>query len=106
MGGAFGVNLTAVSIEMQTVHYADLLAATQTYDNVQSLQVLDGIRELLMGGGIPKTMLDQGALDYLGSVIYLQAQTFGFQDTFLFICFAFALAFIPAWILGRTRRNM
>ena len=106
MGGAFGVNLTAVSIEMQTVHHADLLAVTQTYDNVQSMQVLDRIRDLLMAGGIPKAMLNQGALDYLGTVIYLQAQTFGFQDTFFYICFAFALAFIPAWILGRTRRDV
>ena len=106
MGGAFGVNLTAVSIEMQTVYHADLLAVTQTYDNVQSMQVLDSISELLLAGGIPKDMVNQGALDYLGTVIYLQAQTFGFQDTFFCICFAFALAFVPAWILGRTGRNM
>ena len=105
MGGAFGVNLTAVSIEMQTVHHADSLSFTQTYDNLQSIEILELIREILLGGGIPEDTVNQGALDYLATVIYLQAQTFGFQDTFLCICVAFAIAFIPAWILGRTRGN-
>jgi len=105
MGGAFGVNLTAVSIEMQTARHADLLTATQTSDNTQSLQVLDKISELLSSGGIPDAALHSGALNYLGQVIYAQARSLGFQDAFFQICFAFAIAFIPALVLGRASRK-
>jgi MFS transporter, DHA2 family, multidrug resistance protein len=105
MGGAFGVNLTAVSIEMQTARHADLLTATQTSDNTQSLQVLERISELLSAGGIPQAMLDHGSLNYLSAVIYAQARTLGFQDSFFQICFAFGIAFIPAWFLGRASRK-
>lgn len=105
MGGAFGVNLTAVSIEMQTAHHADQLTATQTSDNTESLQVLDMISQLLSSGGIPDAMLSNGALNYLSAVIYAQARTLGFQDSFFQICFAFAIAFVPAWFLSRASRK-
>jgi hypothetical protein len=44
-------------------------------------------------------------LDYLGQVIYAQARTLGFQDAFFQICFAFAIALIPALVLGRASRK-
>ena len=102
MGGAFGVNVTALSIEMRTAHHADLLTATQTSANTESLEVLDKIAALLHQGGIPRSAIDYGALDYLGEVIYAQALTLGFQDSFFQICFAFFVALIPAWILSRS----
>ena len=102
MGGAFGVNLTAVTIEMQTAHHADLLTATQTLDNSQSIQTLQQVSNLLAAGGIPEAALDSSALHYLGAIIYAQARTFGFQDSFVQICFAFIIAFFPAWFLGRA----
>lgn len=105
MGGAFGVNITAVTIEMQTAHHADLLTATQTSSNTQSLEVLDAISKLLSAGGIPDAALHGGALNYLSAVIYAQARTFGFQDSFYQICFAFLFAFIPAWMLSRANRR-
>ena len=49
--------------------------------------------------------MDPGALDYLGRVIYAQARTLGFQDAFFHICFAFVLALVPAWFLGRAGRR-
>jgi MFS transporter, DHA2 family, multidrug resistance protein len=105
MGGAFGVNLTAVTLELQTARHADLLTATQTPDNAESLELLARVGELLHRSGVPDAVLDPGALDYLGKVIYLQARTLGFQDAFLFICFAFVLALVPAWLLGRAGRG-
>ena len=106
MGGAFGVNLTAVSLELQTARHADLLTATQTPDNLQSMEVLSRVGELLHRGGVPGVELHARALDYLGTMIYAQARTLGFQDAYAQISFAFALALIPAWILGRaTKRN-
>ncbi|MBT3660634.1 MAG: DHA2 family efflux MFS transporter permease subunit [Rhodospirillaceae bacterium] len=105
MGGAFGVNVTALSIEMRTAHHADLLTATQTSDNTQSLEVLERISKLLSEGGIPDAALSAGSLNYLSEVIYAQARTFGFQDSFFQIAFAFCVAFIPAWFLGRASRK-
>ncbi len=105
MGGAFGVNITAVTIEMQTAHHADLLTATQTSSNTESLQVLDMISRLLSAGGVPDAALHGGALNYLSAVIYAQARTFGFQDSFFQICFAFVVAFVPAWLLSRASRR-
>jgi len=102
MGGAFGVNLTAVALELRTARHAAPLTATQSPDNVQSMELLARIGELLHRAGVPDAVLLPGALDYLASVIYAQARTLGFQDAFLFICLAFLLALVPAWLLGRA----
>ncbi|HSH06970.1 MAG TPA: MFS transporter, partial [Burkholderiales bacterium] len=104
MGGAFGVALTAVAIELRTARHADLLTATQTPANVQTRELLDRVAELLARGGLPESLLQPGALDYLGRVLYAQALGLGFQDAYFFICFAFALALVPAWFLGRAGR--
>ena len=102
MGGAFGVNLTAVAIDMRTARHAELLTATQTPDNAQSAELLARVAALLHRSGISDAAMQSGALDYLGKIIHAQALALGFQDAFFFTCFAFALAFFPAWLLGRT----
>ena len=58
----------------------------------------------LMGrAGLPEGLTNSGALNYLGKVIEAQALTLGYQDGFIMISVVFALALIPAWILGRSR---
>ena len=104
LGGAFGVNLTAVSLELSTARHADLLTSTQTPDNAQSMELLARVGELMHRAGVPDAVLGPGALDYLGDVIYAQALGLGFQDAFFQICFAFVLALVPAWLLGRAGR--
>lgn len=105
MGGAFGVVVTAVALELRTAHHADLLTATQTLDNATSMALLSRVGELLHRGGLPDAFLHPGALDYLGQVVYAQARTLGFQDAFFYIFFAFVLALVPAWLLGRAGRG-
>jgi len=102
LGGAFGINLTAVALEVRTARHADQIAATQTPDNAQSMELLSRVGELLHRSGVPDAVTGPGALDYLGQVVYAQARTLGFQDTFFYTFFAFALALIPAWLLGRA----
>jgi len=104
LGGALGVILTAVALELQTARHADLITATQTPDNAQSMELLARLGELLHRSGVPEAVLRPGALHYLGQVIYAQARTLGFQDAFFYIFFAFVLALIPAWLLGRAGR--
>lgn len=104
LGGAFGVNLTAVSLELSTARHAEQLTATQTPDNAQSVELLARVGELMHRAGVPDAVLGPGALDYLGDVIYAQALGLGFRDAFFQICFAFVLALVPAWLLGRAGR--
>ena len=104
LGGAFGVNLTAVTLELSTARHADLLTATQTPDNAQTAELLARVGALMHRAGVPDAVLGPGALNYLGDVIYAQALGLGFQDAFFQICFAFGLALVPAWPLGRAGR--
>ena len=104
LGGAFGVNLTALTLELSTARHADQLSATQSPDNAQSMELLARVGELMHRAGVPDALLGPGALDYLADVVYAQARGLGFQDAFFQICFAFVLALIPAWLLGRAGR--
>jgi hypothetical protein len=105
MGGAFGVNMTAVTIEMRTAYHADLLTATQTNVKGPTAEMLDRVRDLLNAGGVPSPADGAMALDYLGRVLYAQANTFAFHDSFRQIAVIFALTVIPAIVLGRSRSN-
>ncbi|HAD86052.1 MAG TPA: MFS transporter, partial [Rhodospirillaceae bacterium] len=82
MGGAFGVNMTAVTIEMRTAYHADFLTATQTNVKGPTAEMLDRVRELLNAAGVPSPADGAMALDYLGRVVYAQANTFAFHDSF------------------------
>lgn len=102
LGGAFGVNCVVVISEYRTAFHADALTATQTSANVPARELIGRVEGLLAESGLPEAAQRSGALDYLGSVIHAQAQTFGFQDAFMVICMVFIATLIPAWILKRT----
>jgi len=107
MGGAFGVNITAVTLEMRTAYHADFLTATQTAGaKGPTGEMLGRVRDLLHAGGVPTPADGAMALDYLGRVVYAQATTFAFHDAFLQIALIFALTLIPAYVLGRTRSSV
>ena len=94
--------MVAIS-EYRTAFHADALTATQTADNILSMELLGKVEELLAESGIPEAAQQSGALNYLSSVIHAQAITFGFQDAFLIICMVFIATLIPAWMLKRTK---
>ena len=106
LGGAFGVNMTAVTIEMRTAYHADFLTATQVSDKGPTAEMLDKVRELLNAAGVPSPTDGAVALDFLGKVLYAQANTFAFHDSFRQIALIFALTLIPAFILGRSRSKI
>jgi len=103
MGGAFGVNITAVTLEMRTAYHADALTATQYSLSGATAEMLDKVRGLLHEGGVPTPADGALALDYLGRVLHAQANTFAFHDSFLQIAMIFTITLIPAYILGRSR---
>ncbi len=103
LGGAFGVNITALTLETRTAYHADVLAATQVGSNGPTAEMLDKVRDLLHAGGVPAPADSALALDYLGRVIYAQANTFAFHDAFMQVAIIFVLILFPAYILGRSR---
>lgn len=103
LGGAFGVNLLSVTLDRRTFFHSDTLTATQTPSNSATAELLRSIQALLAQAGVPEDMQAAGALNYLGRVIYAQAYTLGFRDSFLVVAVIFTLALIPAWMMGRHR---
>ncbi len=102
-GGAVGITSLVVFAEQRTQFHSEALTATQTPANLTSQQMLDQVGALMGKAGLPEGLTDSGALHYLGTVIEAQALTLGFQDGFIMISVVFALALIPAWILGRAK---
>ena len=103
MGGAFGVNTLSVILDRRTFFHSDTLTALQTSANSATMELLRHMERLLAQAGVPEDLQSAGALNYLGKVIYAQAYTMGFRDSFLITAFVFTLALIPAWIMGRER---
>lgn len=105
MGGAFGVNTLSVILDRRTFFHSDTLTALQTSANSATLDLLRNVQILLAQAGLPPDLQSPGALHYLGRVIYAQAYTMGFRDSFLISAVVFTFALIPAWIMGRTKAS-
>jgi len=105
LGGATGTNLIVVWLQIRTQWHADTLTATQTADNHTVRDFLDKVGGSYEAAGLPRSLGDPLALDYLGRVVYAQAQTMGYQDSFLILAAVFVLALPLAWVLGRARRS-
>jgi hypothetical protein len=103
LGGAFGVNLLSVTLDRRTFFHSDTLTAMQTAANSGTAELLRLIEQALAQAGASPDMQSAGALHYLGRVIYAQAYTMGFRDAFIIIAAVYALALVPAWIMGRIK---
>lgn len=105
LGGAAGTNLIVVWLQLRTHFHAEVLAATQTAANDTSRIFLGHVGSQLDAAGIPAPLQHPLALDYLGKVVYAQAQTMGFQDCFLVLAVVFVVALFPAWLLRKADRK-
>jgi MFS transporter, DHA2 family, multidrug resistance protein len=105
LGGACGVTVVVAFIERRTQFHVEAMAVTQTTANSTSLELLSKVRSLLADGGVSENLLGPGALHYLGKMIVAQASALGFNDGFLIIALVFILAVIPAWNIGKIRRE-
>lgn len=103
LGGALGVNLLSVMLDRRTFFHSNALANLQTAGNSGTLEFLRRMQDLLAQAGVSPDLQLPGALHFLHRVVYAQAYTLGFRDSFLIVAFAFTLALIPAWIMGRTK---
>jgi MFS transporter, DHA2 family, multidrug resistance protein len=103
LGGAFGVNLLSVILDRRTFFHSDILTSLQTSGNSATAELLRQIEALLAQAGASADLQSAGALHYLGRVVYAQAYTMGFQDSFLVVAVIFVAGLVPAWIMGRSR---
>ena len=101
VGGAFGVNLLSIMLDRRTFFHSDALTSVQTAANSGTAEMLRAMQALLAQAGVPPDMQMSGALHYLGRMVYAQAYTMGFRDSFLITAVVFTLGLIPAWIMGR-----
>jgi len=102
-GGAFGITSLVVFTEQRIQFHGEALTATQTPGNLVSQEMIAQVGDLMGKAGLPQSLHNSGALNYLGKVIEAQALTMGYQDGFIMISVVFALALIPAWILGQSK---
>jgi hypothetical protein len=104
LGGAFGVNGLSVYLDRRTFLHSDTMTSLQTAANTATAELRMHIESLLAQAGASTELQSAGALHYLGRVVYAQAYTLGFRDSFLLVAVIFALGLIPAWIMGRVRQ--
>ena len=103
LGGAFGVNLLSVLLDRRTFFHGNALASVQTSGNSATAEFLRRVQELLVQAGLPPDLQLSGALHFLDRVVYAQAYTLGFRDSFLVVGIVFTVALIPAWIMGKSK---
>jgi DHA2 family multidrug resistance protein len=103
LGGAFGVNLLSVTLDVRTHVHSESLVALQTGANSTTMELLRVMRGVLAQAGLAADQQAAGALHFLGRMVHAQAQTLGFRDSFLLVAVVFAIGLIPAWIMGRER---
>lgn len=105
LGGAFGVNLLSVFLERRTMLHADALAATQTSDNPATMDLLSRVAGIVRSTGLPDFQQLPAALQFLGQVVSIQANTLAFHDGFIVVTFIFLVALVPTWLLHRAERK-
>jgi EmrB/QacA subfamily drug resistance transporter len=101
LGGAFGVNLLSVMLDRRTFFHSDTITAMQTAGNSGTAELLRQMQALLAQSGLSPDVQAAAALNFLGRVVYAQAYTMGFRDSFLITAVVFTIGLIPAWIMGR-----
>jgi EmrB/QacA subfamily drug resistance transporter len=101
LGGAFGVNLLSVTLDRRTFFHSDVFTSMQTADNTATAELLRSLTALFAQAGVSPDLQMAGALHFLGRVVYAQAYTMGFRDSFMITAVIFTIGLIPAWIMGR-----
>lgn len=105
LGGAFGVSLLVAFLEQRTRFHGEAFTATQTVAHGPSRDLVAAIGHLFGEIGLPAAEQDRMALSYLGQMLYAQARTLAFQDTFMVIGVVAVVALVPAWAMSRSHRR-
>lgn len=105
LGGTFGVNLLSVTLDRRTAFHHQALNEELMPDNAASRALFARLGELLQQSGVPEALQQLVAMDHLRNMMAIQAYTRGFQDSFMLLGLACAVALIPGWLMGLARRD-
>ncbi len=105
LGGALGVNLLSVLLDRRTQFHADMLTETQTADNPVTRDWMTRMEPYLSAAGVGEDARNAETFRLLGEVVYREAYTLGFQDSYLALAVFFLIALVPAWIMGRYAKR-
>lgn len=103
LGGALGVNLLSVFMERRTAFMGAAMTATQTPGHAPTQALTDRLIELSEAGGAMGDLAQGYAADFLGRVVYAQANTWAYREGFILLAIVFLAAMAPAWLMRFTR---
>lgn len=103
MGGAIGVNLLAIVLDNRTAHYSTMLSSTQTSLTGATGELVDQVQNVVGGGGLAEMQGQAYGMGYMSQVIEANAMVMAFQDGYLMLAIAFAVATVLALSLAHGR---
>ena len=101
LGGAMGVNCIAITLDMRSAYYFDILAATQQELSGATRALVEGVAERFGHDGLPLAERLPFALAHLREAVAAGADALSFQDAYLVLAVAFVLAALCALTLPR-----
>ncbi|MEC8427166.1 MAG: hypothetical protein VXZ35_01980, partial [Pseudomonadota bacterium] len=105
LGGAVGVNLTSVTLDRRTSTHMEYINNFQNEENVQTQTMIAQLIPELHQSGVDMASQQPLAAWIMQKELYRQAMSLGFQDTFLYMGIVVGIGVIPAYFLGRTRKQ-
>lgn len=86
--------------DRRTFFHSDALASLQSAGNSATAELLRTMQGVFAQACASADLSQAAALHYLGRVVLAQAYSMGFRDSILVVAIVFALALIPALIMG------
>jgi MFS family permease len=103
IGGAFGVALTGVILEMRHAWHFGHLVEAHHLTSIDAIRVLAGVRGLLGQHGAVGQVVEMQAQSWLHLEIQRAAQIGAFQDTLLLLALLQVLALLPTLLIRSPR---
>jgi MFS transporter, DHA2 family, multidrug resistance protein len=105
IGGAFGVALTGVILEKRHSLHLGYLVEEHGLASIDSIHLLDGIRELLSSHGAVGNLVEVQARSLLNREFEQAAQVGAFQDALLLLALLQIVALIPTLLIRTAARG-
>jgi MFS family permease len=105
IGGAFGVALTGVILEMRHAWHFGHLVEAQSLASIDAVQVMDGVRALIWKGGAIGPIAEEQARSWLQLEVERAARISAFQDTLLLLALLQIVALVPTLLIHSGLRH-
>ncbi|MGH8063846.1 MAG: DHA2 family efflux MFS transporter permease subunit [Candidatus Entotheonellia bacterium] len=102
IGGAFGVALTGVILEMRHAWHFGHLVEEHRLTSIDAIQVMEGMRAILWKGGAVGSLVELQARSWLHLEVERAAQIGAFQDILVLLALLQVVALVPT-LLMRSR---